>query len=274
MSHPDSGAAPDGSAPPRIFEADYYERMRRLEAGSWWNAGMRDVAARFLSHASLPARGTVLDVGCGSGQSMRWALALLGPEWKAVGLDVAMDGVRAARAAGLNVLHASALTIPLPTASVDLIITFDVLQHVPLDGGDVVALREMRRVLKPGGVLFVRTNSQSIPYAPDDPEFNFRKYTPAALRAALVSAGFEVRRLNRLNMVLGLAEIPRELRASHQQQRKGYHGILAQPSAGPGLLWTVKRWWLAMEGRLAAAGIPLPLGRTLVALCVARDLRR
>ena len=30
---------------PRIFTPEYYERMRRLEAISWWNAGMRDVAA-------------------------------------------------------------------------------------------------------------------------------------------------------------------------------------------------------------------------------------
>ena len=29
---------------PRIFTPEYYARMRELEAGSWWNAAMRDVA--------------------------------------------------------------------------------------------------------------------------------------------------------------------------------------------------------------------------------------
>lgn len=254
--------------PPRIFEPDYYERMRRLEDGSWWNAGMRDLAARMLSQLELPARGTVLDVGCGSGQTMRWALQLLGPGWNAIGLDVAIEGVAAARASGLSAIRASALCIPLPAASVDLVITLDVLQHLPLGGGDVTALREMRRVLKPGGALFVRTNAQSVPRTRDDPDFNFRKYEPASLRSALVAGGFQVRRLSRINALLGLAEIPRELRASRKQGRDGYHGLLALPAGAQSWTSQLKRRWLTWEGRIVSAGLPLPAGRTIVALAV------
>jgi SAM-dependent methyltransferase len=256
---------------PRIFEPDYYERMRRLESGSWWNAGMRDVALALFSLVRLTRSGTLLDVGCGSGQTMHWAMEHLGAEWKAIGLDVSMDGVQAARASGLDVLHASALEIPLPSASADLVITLDVLQHLPLDGGDGIALREMHRVLKPGGVLFIRTNGQSVPHTRDDPEFNFRKYEPAALRATLTECGFEVRRLSRVNALLGLAEIPRELRANRTQQRDGYHGLLAQPVGTSGIANTLKRRWLAAEGRAIGAGLRLPIGRTIVALCVARS---
>ncbi|MDQ2666807.1 MAG: methyltransferase domain-containing protein [Gemmatimonadota bacterium] len=253
---------------PRIFEPDYYERMRRLESESWWNAGMRLVAARLLNPTQLPAQGTLLDVGCGSGQTMGWALDLLGAGWHAVGLDVAMDGVAAARAAGFNVLHASALDIPLPNESVDVVITLDVLQHLPLGGGDVAALREMRRVLKPGGTLFIRTNAQSFPRTRDDAAFNFRKYEPGHLRLALVAAGFRVRRLSRINALLGLAEIPRELRANREQRDDGYHGLLATPSTGSPWGRALKRWWLSLEGRIIALGIPLPIGRTIVAVCV------
>ena len=258
----------DGGDPsaPRIFEPDYYERMRRLESQSWWNAGMRVVAAQLLGSASLPQRGTVLDVGCGSGQTIGWALELLGGGWNAIGLDVAMEGVAAARAAGFNVLHASALEIPLPNESVDLVITLDVLQHLPLGGGDVAALREMRRVLKPGGTLFIRTNAQSFPRTRDDAAFNFRKYEPSHLRHALVAAGFDVKRLSRINALLGLAEIPRELRANRGQSSDGYHGLLATPSTGGALGRALKRWWLSLEGRIVALGIPLPIGRTIVAL--------
>ena len=241
--------------------------MRRLESESWWNAGMRDVAGLLLAHAALPSRGVVLDAGCGSGQTMRWALRRLGAGWRAVGLDVSTDGVAAARASGLDVIHASALDIPLPTASVDLVITLDVLQHLPLEGGDITALAEMHRVLKPGGTLFIRTNAQSFPPARDDPEFNFRKYEPGPLRATLAAGGFRVVRLSRINALLGLAEIPRELRANRSQQSDGYHGILALPSPDHPLSRMLKRWWLVLEGRAVAAGISLPIGRTIVALC-------
>ena len=269
MSTTPQKAPPAADAPsaPRIFEPEYYERMRRLESESWWNAGMRDVAGLLLARAALPTRGVVLDAGCGSGQTMRWALRRLGPGWRAVGLDVSMDGVAAARASGLDVIHASALDIPLPTASVDLVITLDVLQHLPLGGGDVTALAEMHRVLKPGGTLFIRTNAQSYPRTRDDPEFNFHKYEPAQLRATLVASGFRVKRLSRINALLGLAEIPREPAAFREQKSDGYHGILAPPSSDHAISRLLKRWWLLLEGRLVVAGIPLPLGRAIVALC-------
>jgi len=251
---------------PRIFAPEYYERMRLLEGGSWWNAGMRDVAAMLLNRVALPARGVMLDVGCGSGQTMSWFLSIR-PGWHAVGLDVAWDGVRAAHQAGAGpVCMASALALPLPDHSIDLAITLDVVQHLPLDGGDAQALAELRRVLKPGGHLFVRTNAQAFPRTADDPTFNFHKYRPAEFRAKLERAGFVVVRLSRLNALLGLAEIPRELRAKASQSSE-YHGLLATPSAGRSRTGSIKRAWLNVEGRLVSAGWRMPFGRTLVALC-------
>ena len=65
---------------PRIFTPEYYAHMRSLEGGSWWNAGMRDVALGLLGLAHLPAEGLALDVGCGSGQTMAWLRTVL-PGW-------------------------------------------------------------------------------------------------------------------------------------------------------------------------------------------------
>lgn len=250
---------------PRIFTPGYYQRMRDLESASWWNAGMRDVASMLLGLVTLPARGRLLDVGCGSGQTMSW-FSSLQPEWRTLGLDVAPEGLAAARALGLRtVLRASALDLPIPTASVDLVITLDLLQHVPLNGGDARALAEMARVLKPGGHLFLRTNGQSFPRAADDPTFQFHKYDIAELRTRLTDAGFRVVRLGRVNALLGLAEIPRELRA--QNGEHSYHGLLSEPHAEPRWRAELKRAWLRFEGRLVRRGASLPLGRTIVALC-------
>ncbi len=248
---------------PRIFTPEYYQRMRDLEDASWWNAGMRDVAALLLTFAQLPPTGFLLDVGCGSGQTMSW-FAGLHPAWRTVGLDVAAEGLAAAKALGSReVVLASALDLPVPARSVDLVIMLDVIQHVPLGGGDRKALREIARVLKPGGHLFLRTNAQAFPRTADDVGFQFHKYQPAELRAKLEDAGLWVLRLGRLNALLGLAEIPRELRARNGNH--SYHGLLAEPRKEAPWRSALKRAWLGVEGRAVRRGAPLPGGRTLIA---------
>ena len=259
---------PPTIGPPRIFTPEYYARMRELEQLSWWNAGMRDTAGMLLRTAKLAAKGTLLDAGCGSGQTMRWFLADH-PAWKATGIDVAMDGIVAARQLGLAVQRASVMALPFDASSVDLIITLDVLQHLPLNGGDATALREFSRVLRPGGTLLVRTNAQSFPPAADDHEYSFRKYEPEALREQLEAAGFDILILGRANALLGLAEIPRELRA-RKEQKSEYHGILAEPRLESRWPRMLKRGWLRLEGRAVTAGWKLPFGRTIFALCRAR----
>ena len=249
---------------PVIFTPEYYERMRRLEGASWWNAGMRDIAAMLLDHVSLARVGTVLDVGCGSGQTMAW-FETIRPGWRTFGLDVASEGLHSAHAAGARVCRASAVAIPIASHSIDLVITLDMLQHLPLDEGDLQALGEMRRVLRPGGYMLVRTNAQAFQRTPDDREFQFRKYTTRALRDRLTASGFRVERLSRVNAFLGLAEIPRELRA--RKGRAGYHGLLAEPRAEADWMYHLKRRCLGWEGTLVRRGLRLPFGRSIVALC-------
>lgn len=250
---------------PRIFTSEYYARMRALEQGSWWNAGMRDVAAAMLGRALLERTGTMLDVGCGSGQTLQWFGAMY-PGWTSSGVDVALEAVTAARSAGLVATVGSALALPVHSGTVDLVITLDLLQHLPLPDGDVSAVSEVYRVLRPGGVLFVRTNCQSYPRTVDDVAYNFRKYEPQQLRSKLKESGFEILQLSRVNAMLGFAEIGREMRAT-EENGAGYHGILAVPSRNDGLAFAAKRATLRTEGRLIAAGATLPFGRTIVALC-------
>jgi SAM-dependent methyltransferase len=250
---------------PLIFTPEYYQRMRDLETRGWWNAGMRDVAEDVMALAHLATRGTMIDVGCGSGQTMTW-FRTLRPEWETYGFDLALEGVAAARHFGERVLVGSALEIPLASASADIVVTLDVLQHLPLPDGDLAALAEMRRVLRPGGHLFVRTNAQAFPVTADDPTYNFRKYESRDLVKRLEMAGFEIVRLSRVNALLGLAEIPRELRAT-RDTGAGYHGLLADARSGQGVATALKRGWLRFEGRAVARGWRLPLGRTHIALC-------
>ena len=249
---------------PRIFTPEYYTRLRKMECDSWWNAGMRDVAALILELAELPKSGVMLDIGCGSGQTMAW-FAGFAPGWRIIGLDIASEPLMAAKDANLSVMRATGLDLPVRSASVDLVIVLDVLQHLPLNGGDQQALREIARVLRPGGHVFLRTNAQSFPHVADDPFFQFHKYDVAELRERLEESGLKVVRLGRVNALLGLAEIPRELKV--RDQRHSYHGVLSQAATDPPWRSALKRSWLGIEGRALRYGMRWPIGRTIVGLC-------
>ena len=251
---------------PKIFTPEYYARMRDNESGGWWNAAMRDAAGRLLDVAGLPATGRLLDVGCGSGQTMGW-FAAGHPGWDTRGIDVSPDAVGAAgRGWPGRIARASALALPFGDASVDLVITLDVVQHLPIDDGDRRGLQEIRRVIRPGGWLLLRTNAQAFPRTPDDPVHAFRRYEPADLRAKLTGTGFVIHRMGRLNALLGLAEIPREWRA-RRSEASGYHGLMTTPRSDARWAFALKRAWLGQEGRLVAYGLSLPLGRAILALC-------
>ena len=225
---------------------------------------MRSIGQRLLRSASLPASGRVLDAGCGSGQTMTWLADLL-PRWERVGVDVASEAVASARSIGEAVIEASVLSLPFDSASFDLVITLDVLQHLPLDGGDAAALAEMRRVSRPGGTLLIRTNAQSFPRVSEDRASLYRRYDPEPLRHVIEDAGFRILRLGRANSILGLAEIPRELRA-RRKDAGSYHGLLSAPRA-PRRIDRIKRGVIEAEGALLSRGVRLPFGRTLFALC-------
>ena len=206
----------------------------------------------------------MLDAGCGSGQTMTWLADLL-PRWERVGVDVAGEAVASARSIGEAVIEASVLSLPFDSASFDLVITLDVLQHLPLDGGDAAALAEMRRVSRPGGTLLIRTNAQSFPRVSEDRASLYRRYDPEPVRHVIEDAGFRILRLGRANSILGLAEIPRELRA-RRKDAGSYHGLLSAPRA-PRRIDRIKRGVIEAEGALLSRGVRLPFGRTLFALC-------
>jgi SAM-dependent methyltransferase len=70
-----------------------------------------------------------------------------------VGLDPSLDMVRSARARGLEVVEASASSIPLPDASFDVVFSNAALHWVD-DHPSVI--REVARVLRPGGRMVAR----------------------------------------------------------------------------------------------------------------------
>jgi len=99
---------------------------------------------------------TAVDVGCGSGWLAR-ALAADGA--RVIALEITGDLLAAARAAGedqpgIEYAVGRAEALPLPDASRDLVVFMRSLHHVAIEHMDA-ALAEARRVLRPGGAVYV-----------------------------------------------------------------------------------------------------------------------
>ncbi|HEY1097967.1 MAG TPA: methyltransferase domain-containing protein [Myxococcota bacterium] len=155
--------------PARTNVVDIYE----THAASWWNFDNPIFAPL---HAMVPARGryldrrridlrdkVVVDVGAGGGYvadlcAKRGATVLA--------LDIARGALLAGKgtvgSAAIAWSTASALALPVASNSVDVVVATDVLVHVPLElGGARAAIAEVGRVLKPGGVFWFSTVSDT-----------------------------------------------------------------------------------------------------------------
>jgi len=122
----------------------------------------------------------VLDAGCGEG----YGTAQLGTvAAEAVGIDLAPEVVAHARGAypGIRFLVGDLSALPLPDASVDAVVSLQVIEHLPNSDG---FLDEVTRVLVPGGRFWCATPNR-ITFTPgsDVPvnPFHVREFAPDEL---------------------------------------------------------------------------------------------
>jgi ubiquinone/menaquinone biosynthesis C-methylase UbiE len=141
--------------------------QRRVQRYGWdlatrdyealWQAQLAPAQAALLELASLAAGERVLDVACGTGLVSFEAARAVGPGARVLGIDLSGQmvdaaGQRARERQMLNVDFArmDAEALDLPDASVDIVLCALGLMYLP---DPEQALREMRRVLRPGGRL-------------------------------------------------------------------------------------------------------------------------
>ena len=144
-------------------------------------------------------RARILDVGCGTGAN----LMLLSQFGDAQGVDISADALLFCRQRGLyNVKLGAAESLPYEEGEFDLVTAFDVVEHMD---DDVAGLREMRRVLRPGGrvLLFVPT-FMFLWGVQDEVSNHRRRYRLEGLRKAVTAAGFEVERTTHANITFFL----------------------------------------------------------------------
>jgi len=175
------------------MQPNEYETMFRVEGTHWWYRALHRLIFQALER-ELPGwrEKEILDVGCGTGAILKQ----LGNPERNVGIDLAPEAISFCRERGLNnVRQGDICALPFADASFDAVICSSVLYHqwvANLAG----AVREMHRVLRPGGVLLV--NVPAFPFlhsAHDEAVMTARRFKKAEIRQLLKEQNFKIRRL-------------------------------------------------------------------------------
>lgn len=175
--------------------------MADLEGVSWWYVGMRRIARTLLTPLLSEGEGRprrILDAGCGTG----WNLEDLSRFGETHGVDLSPLAVIATQRRGGRVVRGDLLGLPYASGSFEVVTSFDVLYHAWIKD-DAQTVRELARVLKPGGLMLLKVPALKILWGAHDGAVHSRhRYTRAELETLLEQAGLILIRSTYANALL------------------------------------------------------------------------
>lgn len=219
------------------MEGTEIRKLAALEDTHWWYAERRHLLARQLT--GLPP-GVALDIGAAGGGNTR---VLRERGWRSIALEYSQEGAEVAHERGLVTMRADGTRLPLAAESLDAVVAYDVLEHIP---DDAAAVAEVRRVLRPGGYALVAVPVDMRLWSEHDVAVgHVRRYTRSGIRDLLGHGGFDIERLTSW-MVL--------LRPAVAWRRRSSSGSDLEET--PGWLNTALRGVVAAERLLPTGRLP------------------
>lgn len=130
------------------FSQDRLFRLAQLERWHFWFVPRRALIRRLLGRYLRRESGPILDIGCGTGLLLE---ELTRERFSTVGLDLRPEGLTATKRSlpESQLVQGDATRLPFLSEGFAGVLLLDVLEHVD----DRALLGEVRRVLRPGGVL-------------------------------------------------------------------------------------------------------------------------
>lgn len=238
---------------------DEYERMHALEDWYWWFVARRDAALRFLrDHAPQADPMWVLDAGCGTGGLLDRLRDM--PDVRPVGVDFAPEALAFCRSRGhAGIVRGDLTRLPFGDGEFHAVTALDVLEHVEDDRG---AVREIARVLRPGGVLIASVPAYQFLWSEHDTALHHkRRYVAPDVARLLASGGLEV--VKSTYLLTGLFPLAATMRlaAKARPGAKASAGLPPVPQWANRALVGFQAAELAMARRLN-----LPFGLSVVAV--------
>ena len=237
-----------------------FANIAKSEQRFWWYRGMNRILFRLLdSMAQRREYKHVLEAGCGTGYLSK--LLRQRYEWEMTPLDLGWQGLEFAAGMGVQrLVQGDVSKLPFQDAAFDLVLSMDVVVHFPR-GGEVAAMREMVRVLEPGGDLVIRVSALDLLRSNHSQFASERqRFTRARLIELARSCGLEMHRCTYANSLL----MPVAL-----FKFRVWEPLLRRPpSSGvaPVAEWLDKLLHLplALESKWLGAGRNLPVGQSLI----------
>src|SRR5439155_26800591 len=200
----------------------------------------------------------IRDAGAGGGRNM----VELVRHGAVTAIELSPTSVCLARARDVGeVVEGSVLDMPFESGSFDLATSLDVIEHLEDDLG---ALRELRRVVAPGGCLLVTVPAyQWLWSGHDEVNHHHRRYTRRSLGVVGEQAGWKQVRTTYFNSLL--LPVAMVLRIMDRFSRKTTESSLDLWVPPEPLNWLLERP-LAFEASLIARGGRIPAGLSLLTL--------
>ena len=189
-----------------VGRSGWSDELTRLHEEGAAGRHFIDVASRRSAVASIRrlnrvAAPVILEVGCASGYLLRDLVAAF-PAAHVMGADFTLATLEtlAGRIAGIPLLRFDLTSCPLPDSSVDIVVSLNVLEHIERDD---LALAQINRILKPGGLLVAEVPAGPSLYGSyDELLMHYRRYEMKALERLVRAAGFETLETSHLGFFL------------------------------------------------------------------------
>lgn len=245
------------------MEAHEYEKMAEVEDSMWWYRALHRNLLLAIARSAPSPTARVLDAGCGTGGFLR-VLGSAAVGRRLFGLDAWQPACMMAATRGRHpVVRGKVDRLPFRDGELDCLVSADVLCHQSVD--PLLALREARRCLKPGGVIVLNLPAYQWLFSYHDERLQqTRRFTRRALMRLFEATGFSTVYATYWNTMLFPLMALRRLLFNPREKRSDVH-VYPQPAEK--LFGAL----LAGESALLRAGLSLPFGGSVLAVARRRD---
>ncbi|MFH0782547.1 MAG: class I SAM-dependent methyltransferase [Pseudomonadota bacterium] len=239
------------------FPAERLVKLSQIESSHFWFKARRHLVTRLLKRYRVSNSASIIDIGCGTGFTMRW-LSDLGYNL-ICGTDGLPESVESAKIINptKSIVLMAAENLQLEAAAYELALALDVLEHTD----DRLASAEVRRLLKPGGVFIL-----TVPAVPslwsvrDVNAGHLRRYSKVSLTEVLTEAGFKDVWVGYYCCLTFPLYLPRQLIGRNNTHVRDFE-------ESPSKMSNTILSWLSLMDCFLATKIPFPVGASLFAVC-------